>query len=407
MGIAELAARIQDLIDELNSTTYRTPMWFPFPSPQAFDPGWNLDADLSSCLSQKASNWQANAELANVSMAIVDMSANPVSPRYAGFQDDVQMSIASTAKIAAMYAAYQLREDCRFLAQSLSTLNDPASVSQAVLTSSVAKWSDPANPAHLQAIAQSPPKLDQIFDFTQDNDGWHVDFRRTSAQTPSADPAPADAAVRDQIKTNLNSLDDAVDNSSTAQARRDVLRKVNFLEWLRLMVGFSNNVAAGFCIRSLGFPFIGALMQQAGLVDLNAGTGLWLAMDYDPMHAEDTWTGHLLAGIMQGGNAKMLAKFFTLLLQGSLVNGTASTEMLGLMDGDIWRGADSFLGANIQAGGGNRICTKIGILGNVVHDAGWIEHGALDYVAVVLNANDTGTQPIATADAAMEDCLSQ
>jgi hypothetical protein len=111
--------------------------------------------------------------------------------------------------------------------------------------------------------------------------------------------------------------------------------------------------------------------------------------------------------IFQAGNAKNLAKFFTLLEQNMLVNRTACSEMNGLLDGNLWRHAFSFLGTGISLEGGNKVCTKIGFLGDPSCDAGWIKHDAMNYVAVVLNVIDKigPGGPITKARIKLEACL--
>jgi hypothetical protein len=405
-AMGDLINLLKGLLDD----TYRTPMWPPLPQPDAFNPNWNT-SDQTFSNSVLRVGLDLVFDNPNASMALVDLT-NPTAPSYAGVNDQAEIEIASVGKICAMYAAYQLREDCRFLAKSLST-SDPAAASQTVLNSSLAKWSDAGNPPYIQAIAQSPPNLDNIFDFTHgDDDSWNVDFKLTPSITTTADPNPTDPTVIASIKSALDSLDEAAKHARS-QASRNALAQVSFLEWLRLMIGFSNNTAAGFCIRNLGFPYIDALMQQTGLVNPTAATGLRLAYDYDYMAPEDAWPGQALKKIHHAGNAQMLAKFFTLLEQGSLVSAAACIEMNGLLDRTLWRGVRSFLGEDgensIPLGGANKVCTKIGINTDqtTIHDAGWIVHDALNYVAVVLNVTNmvsTGNS-ILDARVKLEGCL--
>ena len=395
-----VASQLMATLEGLFDVAYRTPMWPPFPPSDAFDPKWNT-ADLAfsdRVLSAAGDLLSADpAGFDNATMAIVDLKGSLSSPRYAGFLDwSVEVDIYSTAKVCAMYAAYQLREDCRMLAKSHSEINDPTLVSQAVLSDSLAKWSDPGNPTYIQKIAQSPPILGNIFEFTQGANGWNVDFRWTSDSLtlyPAGIPSPADPAV-------IVPMRNALHNSAPDQLK--------FLEWLRLMIGFSGDRAAMFCIQNLGFSYIGALLQQTGLVDLNAGLGLWLSWDY---------AGHLGTGIGpvktgastlpvtgHAGNAQALAKFFTLLEQKKLVSAPACSEMNDLLDGNVWRGANTWLGEGIEASG-STICTKIGFIDtdHGYNDAGWIMYDTKNYVAVVLNAGPDAD--FANARIKLESCL--
>ena len=56
--------------------------------------------------------------------------------------------------------------------------------------------------------------------------------------------------------------------------------EAKFLDWMKLMMGFSNDEAAGNCIRALSFPYINGVLGSAGFFDKTTSKGLWLSGDY-------------------------------------------------------------------------------------------------------------------------------
>jgi hypothetical protein len=117
-----------------------------------------------------------------------------------------------------------------------------------------------------------------------------------------------------------------------------------FRDWMRLMLRWSNNEAAGKCIRALGYSYINGLLAAAGFFDKSTKSGLWMSGDY----TGHDWLPNDGAGQklsprwaqLQNRNvsnftatALQIARFMTLLAQGRLVDGASSIDMVNMMTG--------------------------------------------------------------------------
>ena len=150
----------------------------------------------------------------------------------------------SLLKIAAMYAAFQLRHAVNELAATF----DPAKISNKIqFFAAVRKAFDDKILKASEIVRKSSstgnraPQYERIFDPTQDGAGkWSVAFL--------ADPSHP---------------------------------KNDFAGHLKKMVVDSHDPSAGFCIQALGFSWINGLIQKAGWFDpWRTKHGIWLAGDY-------------------------------------------------------------------------------------------------------------------------------
>ena len=147
----------------------------------------------------------------------------------------------SMLKIAAMFAAFQLRHAVNQLA---ATLDSAKVTDQGKLFAAVRKaFDDPILKASdlirkAGTTGKRAPQYDRIFTAAQDGAGrWSVKFRA------DADP------------------------------------KLDFDGHLKNMIVNSHNPSAGLCIQALGFSWIDGLLQKVGLFEAS-GRGIWLAGDY-------------------------------------------------------------------------------------------------------------------------------
>jgi hypothetical protein len=155
----------------------------------------------------------------------------------------------SLLKIAAMYAAFQLREAVNALA---ATMDFATVTDESIFFAAVEKEFDkeivgaPDLIKHTSTAGNRAPVYKTIFTATQDlgENKWSVDFRA------------------------------------------DVDPKFDFAGHLDKMIVDSHNLSAGFCIQMLGFSFINGLLQKAGLFEPSLKRGIWLAGDYlNPLSA--------------------------------------------------------------------------------------------------------------------------
>jgi hypothetical protein len=144
----------------------------------------------------------------------------------------------SLLKVAAMYAAFQLRVAVNDLAATLNptVIDTPAKL--------ILKIGDTFNRQIQTSVPEIPnihgvPKYTTIFQAANVGGTWKLEF--------------------------------------------DATRPENFATHLRRMIVGSHNESAGFCIRALGIRWINAVLQAAGFLNLNIkkSEGIWLAGDYE------------------------------------------------------------------------------------------------------------------------------
>ena len=101
--------------------------------------------------------------------------------------------------------------------------------------------------------------------------------------------------------------------------------------------GFSGGEKAGLLIRYVGYAYVASVMIQSGLFRPDPVAGIWVKWDYNGRDLPDTgaWpdTENPIRTLpsVQNITAKSVADFLTLLVQGRLVNQSASTEMLDIL----------------------------------------------------------------------------
>lgn len=188
------------------------------------------------------------ARLEDAAMVIVALSDDRTAPRpYVGHDATKMFYSGSMLKIAAMYAAYQLRAAVNNVGRSLSD------GSNAQIFKKVSDALDPQIKAAVPRIARTSgirpdmltPKYDKIFTVTH---GTPIKF--------------------DFITGPDDSDEDRFKPAST------------FFQNLRRMIVGSYNESATECIRALGYNTINGALQSAGLFAANTSNGIWLAGDY-------------------------------------------------------------------------------------------------------------------------------
>jgi hypothetical protein len=331
----------------------------PFGGP--YDPGFvNAEAAFANCIKVPDS----------LTLALVDVT-NPAAPVFAGIRAEDTVFIASMAKIAALYAAFELRKRLQDAISGVPvTTSVPALIAQVKKT-----WQpliDVKKPKDAAAYAGFP-NLTDIFDITPSGASWSVTFT---------------------TKGDINTLADK------ESAQWPLLNgKFGFKELLLLMASFSNNDAAARCITTLSYEYINAALVVAGLYDNGKG-GLWLAAPYPHKSGaaltENLWMQEPLnkdpntTRRYQVSSAKAAAAMFTLLAQRKLVDSTSSDEMLDFLRA----GTNDFVqNALVDASRDvNSIRTKIGVIDKLywsqtsLVERNLVDHGKpIRYVISILN----------------------
>jgi beta-lactamase class A len=346
--MSETAAAFAKLVGDLLAQLGRGTSAAVLDDPVMRDPPRPLDAGFAPDGEERRKRLQDQVDLlerlnewpAGFSWGLVDLTDG--TPRLAvpTQRREETAYVASMAKIAAMYAAFQLRADARALAaattaQSEGALLDEietkwharlpaalkADIKRAVTTT---RW-DRAQHRTVTSSRPGAPAFRDLLAARRGATGWVVDFKRALPDgSRPGDPPDAERKLVERLMT--------VDEQWAAVA------ELSFAEWLKLMIGWSDNVAATVCIRTLGYRYVRALLESSRLYRTETETGLWLAGDY----AGEDWiarqcvphldaAGKVVQATTQGCAVVAATTFMTLLALGKLVDSEASAEMLALM----------------------------------------------------------------------------
>lgn len=364
---------------EIPSTAMpRAPVVDPFPNvttdPLPLD---TADGALNSLMSAVASDHT----LSGLCAGLIDLTDNPAVPPYAGFNDQEMLFVGSLQKISAAYAAFELRS--RVQGQVTAAVHAGLSTASAgwekpVIAALEAAWAPKLNAA-FPKLPSGFPKIAEIFTFSSTGG---VDFA-------AASPAVGDERI------------DAV-----GELGRPIGK---FRDWMRLMLRWSNDDAAGLCIRALSFPYINGVLAGAGLFDATQHNGLWLSADYanhdwlpnPPAAPQANRAGQSLSPRWQRaqgrktsnitGTARQVARLMSRLATGKLVDTAADPEMVRLMTGAS--GIGSYIRAALANDGRapGTVISKIGFGDDSrSHDCAIVERVAggkpLRYVVVGLGS---------------------
>lgn len=259
-----------------------------------------------------------------LAVALVDLSG--ATPAYAGFNDDDTYYAASLAKIMPMYAAYELR----------SRVQQVVSKAKAAGLDPVARWlpmlkiiGDVWGPQVCRVSPDFPqlpgfPKLDVHYPerfpdlkhmFTIAPDGT-VSFLKA---LPTDDPrrVPTD----DDIAASIG----------------EPTSRMRFYHWMKGMVLWSNDDAAGLVINTIQYPYINGLLSAAGFFDpkANPPLGLWISGNYahqdwkqgkDLMTLTDRGQRHYKKDTNHVGTARQTARLLAMAAGGQLFEGDAATR---------------------------------------------------------------------------------
>jgi hypothetical protein len=204
-----------------------------------------------------------------VRIAIVDLTgAKLAKPEFAGWGSTVAMYGASSPKMLAVYAAFQLRRDLRQMAEDQAIPTGKELAAFAVQT-----WKD-------KKLLSGLPDLIWLFDINH----W------------SAQP------------NDLNFTPDA---------------RAAFAH-------ISDNAAASLVIHAVGFPYIASIAWQSGLRHALRG-GLWLSRAYDGPNGWVNNPSMKAPAFIHNITGLSVVTFFTLLAQGRLVDDAASAEIMTVL----------------------------------------------------------------------------
>jgi Beta-lactamase enzyme family len=283
-------------------------------------------------------------EKAPQSVCVFDLTAS-TAPLIYGWNLGTQLQIASIAKLAVLYAAFQLREDVRAVC-SWGGIRESKKLKSALSSA----WSSAPDPV-IKELAPLPgasyPELEKIFDFDSfDSRGDVLPQFRSSYKASSRDGryGPdyfSEVGVLSGNRCPKNKSDQKY--QKCYDDRYKELSKVPFNELLHLMAHWSDDEAATACISLLGLPLIQAMLRHRGLFSDSAG-GVWLGEVYReqvgksfrPITASkavklDSGDRSKFAESNQTGTADSLAMLLAALIRGDLL-GDGSAQMRAMID---------------------------------------------------------------------------
>jgi hypothetical protein len=235
----------------------------------------DMGTGLSSLRSQ-------DSNFTNMGVMLVDLTLRVrvtagVTARYnfaGGWNQGLTRYSGSLVKIAAMFAAYRLRQNVRDAAAGLRAKDGK---------DLLGKIRDDWKPIVETAVKAGPkdfPHLDTIFTVTGASGGWTINFDTT------------------------------------------------FEKNLKNMIGPSSNSAAQYCIDALEFQYINGALAAEGFYS-DADGGMWLGGDYAKGRS---WPAEPKSKSHQAASPASVARFLTLLEGNQLVSPDASNKMRGLMN---------------------------------------------------------------------------
>lgn len=260
----------------------------PFPVRYA---DFSVDSTLQRALNLAMSSEPAHYQ--RISTAIVALNPDGTRPlaQHRGTEEHYG---ASLIKIAAMYAAFELRATLRSISDELG---------------SSAKQSDVLK----HASAYLDPQI----------------MAKVATLSPLSGASPGVCLPR------YASTFDVVPKSGAPGFT--VNFTANFQTALEQMIGPSSNAHAAQCVHGVGYGYLNCALASAGFLDSGTLNGIWLAGDYkEPAGAPGKYPYYRIRCVndvdtAQGATAVQLARMAALLSDKLLVGAGASTEMLRLL----------------------------------------------------------------------------
>ena len=268
-----------------------------------------VDADLTPFLTGlHTAHVDAGDTLAG---AVIDLTGGvAVTPAYAGANDLDTFYVGSMGKVAAMYAAVELRTRLhKAFVRARPHLNVAVAGWHLTFLAAVRKvWSrqiakgfpgfDTTMPARL-------PKFTDMFDFPA-GAGAGVNFTKGTITIPQI------------VALNIS--------RPTANMKFD--------DMIMSMLLMSNPFAAGNVITGVGYPYLNGVLREAGFYDPATKTGIWVSASYDsrdwkpgtdPVRLSARGTRHYKATTNLVGNAREFARMLALADRNELFGGDVAS----------------------------------------------------------------------------------
>jgi hypothetical protein len=297
--------------------------------------------------------------------ALVDLTEDVCKPKFAGHRVTEQGGCASMAKLACMYAAFQLKFDLEQLSEQ-NGLSTADALFKQPTGPRRKEWADaqhrdasnvtslfPSDPkvelfgrlleihglvnrldqnghVHVPPPFESPD-LEEMFNVAASASGKGVSLRFIGNDRILVGPEPSSPVPSPPPHTNKK-VDDAVRFGHTIDDLRSPAKDFSFSERLFLMIDDSDNAAASTCTNNVSFLYIASALMQSGIYSLDRGGGLWEGGDHFGFHWVKPFVPQkALETDFISGTAVSFAALLTLIAQDRLVNPEASSSMRHLM----------------------------------------------------------------------------
>ena len=221
---------------------------FKDPLPVLPKPTNTDDDSVATNLATRMKPIAADPRFTDISIGVVDFTADRMAPRVWVHKEDVPWRIGSTGKIAALLAAVQLRDDVRRVAAT-GLVTTPSDFDDLLATI----WLKSTN-SRVREIAnkEGSPRVSTTVDVSK----------------PVPDFFGADVVLDRAKLTGLGHVD------------WPGLPELTFSERLWLMGAESDNIAATSCISEIGVAYMKAVQRGWGLFDEDSGMHMLLAAGY-------------------------------------------------------------------------------------------------------------------------------
>src|SRR6266496_302753 len=347
-------------------------------SPTADFGNRDLDSAVSGAVARFGREHPELLRGAKPGVSLVDLTTITTDPPYGGLNDLSEYFVGSLAKIAAMYAAHQLRSFVRTFAATFDGMVEN-------LLPTLEKIITPQIESQVPVFSKDHPALSKIFTARHNlsGQGFIVDFSSSNALRSTLDHIHA---IEKKDVTAFNQT-----------------QKEGFSERLNLMINWSSNCGACTCIKDLGFQYINAALKKAGFFDAASSTGLWLGASY-ASGCKGASVGQTKAvgnvpivnkslpdEVFQVATPRSVARMLRAIADHKLVDGDASVRMRSLLDKSTSE-TSSPIGLGLNSPG--FVFSKLGVGQSTVCDCAIIMNAVvpskssdpliLYYIAVVL-----------------------
>jgi hypothetical protein len=282
---------------------------FP-PRPTAsFSPEPRLQGGVDTAIAEIA---KARGGTVQFSIALIDLD----SMKWGAYKPDQMDYVASSVKVAAMLAAFALRDMARRFVTVRKAVEAAAAVAGAV---AAAASGIPLIGGAVRTATAPPAKPVGLFDALRK----HID--------PEIDAASPKQLVAVQRTHRVPKYEQVFAAQPKGGGWTSPDFSGSFRESMKAMIVPSDNAGAGRCVRGVGYGYLNGLLEHFGLFDPKTATGVWLAGDYVSQYPYVRISSVNDAGVAQAGSALGMGKMMALIVNRACIDTASCDDMRGLL----------------------------------------------------------------------------